>query len=56
MMRGLTPAEQSIITQIYVLGKTEQQASAALGWARSTFHRRKLALLKKLRTLLQKNF
>ena len=56
LMRGLSPKERDIITQLYVLGRTERQASAALGWALSTFHRRKLALLKKLRALLQKNF
>ena len=56
LMRVLSPEEQDIITQLYVLDRTERQASAALGWALSTFHRRKLALLKKLRALLQKSF
>lgn len=55
-MRVLSPEEQDIITQLYVLDRTERQASAALGWALSTFHRRKLALLKKLRALLPKKF
>lgn len=53
---GPSPEERDIITQLYVLDRTERQASAALGWALSTFHRRKLALLKKLRALLQKSF
>ena len=56
LMRVLSPEEQDLITQLYVLDRTERQASAALGWALSTFHRRKLALLKKLRALLQKSF
>ena len=56
LMRGLSSEERDIITQLYVLDRTERQASAALGWALSTFHRRKLALLKKLRALLQKSF
>lgn len=56
LMRGLPPEERDIIIQLYVLDRTERQASAALGWALSTFHRRKLALLKKLRALLQKSF
>ena len=56
LMRGLSPEERDIIIQLYVLDRTERQASAALGWALSTFHRRKLALLKKLRALLQKSF
>ena len=56
LMRGLSSEERDIITQLYVLDRTERQASAALGWALSTFHRSKLALLKKLRALLQKSF
>ena len=42
LMRGLSSEERDIITQLYVLDRTERQASAALGWALSTFHRRKL--------------
>ena len=56
LMRGLSSEERDIITQLYVLDRTERQASAALGWVLSTFHRRKLALLKKFRALLQKSF
>lgn len=55
-MRGLSSEERDIITQLYVLDRTERQASAVLGWVLFTFHRRKLALLKKLRALLQKSF
>ena len=59
LMRGLSSEERDIITQLYVLDRTERQASAALGWALSTFHRRKLALLQKItgfaaKKLLQK--
>ena len=56
LMRGLSPEEQDIITQIYVLDRTEEEACAALHWARATLQRRKKALLKKLRNLLKENF
>lgn len=56
LMRGLSPEEQDIITQIYVLDRTEEEACAALHWARATLQRRKKTLLKKLRNLLKENF
>lgn len=55
-MRGLSPEEQDIITQIYVLDRTEEEACAVLHWTRATLQRRKKALLKKLRNLLKENF
>lgn len=55
LMRGLSPEEQDIITQLYVLGRTELEACAALHWARATLQRRKYALLEKLRNLLNEN-
>ena len=54
LMRGLSPEEQDIITQLY-MDKSERQACAALQLARTTFQRRKKALLEKLRNLLSDN-
>lgn len=53
--RKLSPKEREIIYQLYVLEKSEREASAALHLAQTTFRRRKKALLEKLRTLLDKN-
>ena len=55
LMRGLSPEERDIITQLYILDKSERQACAALHLALSTFHNRKKALLEKLRNLLNEN-
>lgn len=55
LMRGLSPEERGIITQLYILDKSERQACAALNLALSTFHHRKKALLEKLRNLLSEN-
>lgn len=55
LMRGLSPEERDIITQLYILNKSERQACAALHLALSTFHNRKNALLEKLRNLLNEN-
>ena len=55
LMRGLSPKERDIITQLYILDKSERQACAALNLALSTFHHRKKALLEKLRNLLSEN-
>lgn len=55
LMRGLSPEERDIITQLYILDKSERQACAALNLALSTFHHRKKALLEKLRNLLSEN-
>lgn len=55
LMRGLSPKERDIITQLYVLDRTELEACAALHWARATLQRRKHALLEKLRNLLSEN-
>ena len=55
LMRGLSPEERDIITQLYILDKSERQACAALRLARTTFQRRKEALLEKLRNLLDEN-
>ena len=52
---ALSPEEQDIITQLYILDKSERQACAALQLARTTFQRRKKALLEKLRNLLDEN-
>ena len=52
LMRGLSQEEREIITQLYILDKSERQACAALNLALSTFHRRKKSLLEKLRNLL----
>ena len=55
LMRGLSPEERDIITQLYILDKSERQACVALHLALSTFHNRKNALLEKLRNLLNEN-
>ena len=54
-MRALSPEEREIIRQLYILDRTEREASATLRLALSTFHRRKKALLEKLRILLSEN-
>ena len=55
LMRSLSPEEREIIRQLYILDRTEREASATLRLALSTFHRRKKALLEKLRNLLTEN-
>ena len=55
LMRALSPEEREIIRQLYILDRTEREASATLRLALSTFHRRKKALLEKLRNLLSEN-
>lgn len=55
LMRALSPEEREIIRQLYILDRTEREASATLRLALSTFHRRKKALLEKLRNLLSDN-
>lgn len=55
LMRSLSEEEREIIRQLYVLDRTERQASAAMRLARTTFQRRKTALLEKLRNLLKEN-
>ena len=41
LMRALSPEEREIIRQLYILDRTEREASATLRLALSTFHRRK---------------
>lgn len=55
LMKGLSQQEREIITQLYILNKSEREASAALHLAKSTFRRRKAALIEKLRNLLNEN-
>ena len=55
LMGKLSPQEREIIYQLYVLEKSEREASAALHLAQTTFRRRKKALLEKLRNLLNEN-
>lgn len=55
LMRKLSPQEREIIYQLYVLEKSEREASATLQLAPTTFRRRKKALLEKLRNLLNEN-
>jgi len=56
LMRSLNNEERQIINLLYVLCKTEREACTAMGLKLSTFQRRRNALLKKLREILQKNF
>ena len=55
LMRDLTEEERGIIWELYYLDKSEREASAALHLAKTTFRRRKKALLEKLRNLLNEN-
>ena len=55
LMRDLTEEERGIIWELYYLDKSEREASAALHLAKTTFRRRKKALLEKLRNLLSEN-
>ena len=55
LMRDLSEEEREIIRQLYFLDKSEREACAALHLARTTFQRRKAALLEKLRILLNEN-
>ena len=56
LMRDLSEEEREIIRQLYFLDKSEREACAALHLARTTFQRRKMALLEKLRILLNETF
>ena len=55
LIRGLSPEEQGIIYQFYVLDKSERDACAALRLAQTTFRRRREALREKLRNVLNDN-
>ena len=55
LMRNLSENEREIIHQLYFLCKSEREACAALHMARTTFQRRKIALLEKLRIMLNEN-
>ena len=55
LMRDLSKEEREIIRQLYFLDKSEREVCAALHLARTTFQRRKMALLEKLRILLDEN-
>ena len=55
LMRDLSKEERKIIRQLYFLDKSEREVCAALHLARTTFQRRKMALLEKLRILLDEN-
>lgn len=52
----LTDEERQIVEQLYILERTEREACAAMNLVLSTFQRRKKALLRKLRILLEENF
>lgn len=56
LMKDLSEEEREIIRQLYFLNKSEREACAALHLAKTTFRRRKMALLEKLRILLNENF
>ena len=55
LVRNLTEEERGIIRELYYLDKSEREACAALHLAKTTFRRRKKALLEKLRNLLNEN-
>lgn len=51
----LTDEECQIIRQLYILERTEREASAVMKLTLASFQRRKYQLLKKLRKMLEKN-
>lgn len=53
LLSMLTESEQAIVYQLYYLGKSEREACSALHLARTTFQRKKKALLKKIKELLE---
>ena len=55
LVRNLTEEERGIIRELYYLDKSEREACAALHLAKTTFRRRKKALLEKLRNMLNEN-
>lgn len=55
LMRSLSPEERGIIYHFYLLDKPEREACAALHLSRTTFQRRRDALLEKLRNMLKEN-
>ena len=55
LVRNLTEEERGIIRELYYLNKSEREACAALHLAKTTFRRRKKALLEKLRNMLNEN-
>lgn len=55
-IKSLSPEEQTIIRELYYLGKTERQVSTELHMAKTTLQRRRDKALKKLRKLLEESF
>ena len=53
ILQTLIPEEQEIIRQLYFLNKTEREACAAMNLPKTSFRRKKEALLKKLRRLIK---
>ncbi len=55
-IKSLSPEEQTIIRELYYLGKTERQVSTELHMAKTTLQRRRDKALKKLREFLEESF
>ena len=53
-MHSLSSEELALILELFYLEKSEREASAAIHMARSTLHRRKKRILKKLRKKMEK--
>lgn len=55
-IKSLSLEEQTIIRELYYLGKTERQVSTELHMAKTTLQRRRDKALKKLREFLEESF
>ena len=53
---SLSDDELSLIQELYYLEKTEREICASLNLAKTTLHRKKIAVLEKLRNILTKDF
>ena len=53
---SLTDEEWMLVQELYYLGKTEREAGESLKIPKSTIHRRKLAILQKLRNFVERFF
>lgn len=52
-LHSLSAEEWQLIQELYYLDRTEREVSAALSLAKTTLHRRKNAILSKLRKILE---
>ena len=55
-LHSLTDEEWALVQELYYLGKTEREAGESLKISKSTIHRRKEAILQKLRNFVERFF